>query len=105
MRRRHLQLLAFCLLLLLLGAGVVLGRPGLDEPEEAKAALGLPWWSVDGGGGSSSSAGFELSGTIGQPDTGQQSGGDFELSGGYWSRPEPEQVQEEKVYLPLLLSQ
>lgn len=28
----------------------------------------VPWWTVDGGGGVSSGSGFEVAGTIGQPD-------------------------------------
>ncbi len=32
----------------------------------------------------SAGAGFDLSGTIGQPDAGAMSGGTFELSGGFW---------------------
>ena len=45
----------------------------------------LSWYSIDGGGGSSSTGGdFELSGTIGQPDAGEMSGGDFTLAGGFW---------------------
>lgn len=47
----------------------------------------IPWYTMDGGGGTSTSAGgtFELSGTIGQPDAGQvMSGGSFTLTGGFW---------------------
>lgn len=41
--------------------------------------------TIDGGGVMNSAGdSFELSGTIGQPDTGLMAGGDFELSGGFW---------------------
>lgn len=42
--------------------------------------------TVDGGGGvmRSTGGGFELSSTIGQPDAGVMTGGEFELAGGYW---------------------
>lgn len=41
--------------------------------------------SFDGGGTMSSTGGdYELAGTIGQPDAGTMSGGDFSLSGGFW---------------------
>jgi hypothetical protein len=41
--------------------------------------------TIDGGGTvSSSGGGFELSGTIGQPDAGVLVGGEFILSGGFW---------------------
>lgn len=41
--------------------------------------------TVDGGGAMNSTDGnFELSGTIGQPDAGSMSGGNFILMGGFW---------------------
>ena len=48
-------------------------------------AYELPWFTVDGGGGMwSAGGGFTLGGTIGQPDAGLLSGGDYTLSGGFW---------------------
>jgi hypothetical protein len=46
----------------------------------------LSWWTADGGGGTSTSAGpgYSLSGTIGQPAAGELSGTGFHLSGGFW---------------------
>ncbi len=44
----------------------------------------LTWYTVDGGGGTSSGGDFVLRGTIGQPDTGDLAGGDFTLRGGFW---------------------
>jgi len=46
----------------------------------------LDWWTVDGGGAMwGAGGGFELSGTIGQPDAGTAlTGGGFELVGGFW---------------------
>jgi hypothetical protein len=41
-------------------------------------------WTVDGGGGSSSSADYNLSGTIGQHDAGGAAGGGYTLNGGFW---------------------
>ena len=41
--------------------------------------------TIDGGGAMlSTGTDLELSGTIGQPDAGILSGGDFELNGGFW---------------------
>jgi hypothetical protein len=72
------------------------------------AALAAPlpyiidWFTVDGGGGTSSGGTFALSGTIGQPEAGTlSSGGDFELVGGFWTgggQPPPEY----RLYLPAL---
>lgn len=45
----------------------------------------LDWHTIDGGGGTSSGAGFTLSGTIGQPDAGVMTGGNFTLVGGFWA--------------------
>jgi hypothetical protein len=45
----------------------------------------VSWFTVDGGGNTSSGGGFALSGTIGQPDAGMAMTGDgFELFGGFW---------------------
>jgi hypothetical protein len=41
--------------------------------------------TIDGGGVMRSTGGeFDVSGTIGQPDAGVLTGGDFELAGGFW---------------------
>lgn len=45
----------------------------------------LTWFTIDGGGQSpSTGSSYSLSGTIGQPDVGNMSGGDYVLSGGFW---------------------
>ena len=44
----------------------------------------ISWYTVDGGGGTSSGGSFELSGTAGQPDAGAMGGGSYVLTGGYW---------------------
>ena len=45
----------------------------------------LSWHKIAGGGGASSGDRFTISGTIGQLDAGTQSGGNFQLEGGFWS--------------------
>jgi len=45
----------------------------------------VDWSSIDGGGGTSTGGVYEVSGTIGQPDAGTMSGGNFTLEGGFWS--------------------
>ena len=55
----------------------------------------LDWWTLDGGGDTSSGGGYSVSGTIGQPDAGVMSGGSFSLVGGFWagaSTSEPTEV-------------
>ena len=45
----------------------------------------MSWYTIDGGGGSSSGGVFVVNGTIGQPDAGAMSGGSFQLAGGFWN--------------------
>lgn len=52
---------------------------------QAGGTFDLTWNTIDGGGGSSAGGSFTLSGTIGQPDAGVMSGGNFELLAGFWS--------------------
>ena len=47
----------------------------------------IDWFTIDGGGGTSTGGVFAVSGTIGQPDASAQplTGGNFSLVGGFWS--------------------
>src|SRR5436853_4452634 len=44
----------------------------------------IDWYTIDGGGGTSTGGVYQVSGTIGQPDAGHMSGGNFSLDGGFW---------------------
>src|SRR6059036_3056058 len=44
----------------------------------------IDWFTIDGGGGTSSGGPYTLMGTIGQPDAGRLTGGNFILDGGFW---------------------
>lgn len=44
----------------------------------------IDWFTIDGGGGTSSGGAYSLNGTIGQPDAGVMSGGVYSLTGGFW---------------------
>ena len=56
---------------------------------------------VSSGAGRSSGGAYSLSATVGQPEAGAaQSGGDYNLGGGFWGGSE---VPPEKIYLPLLV--
>jgi len=48
------------------------------------ADYSIDWYTIDGGGGRSSSGPYVLTGTIGQPDAAWSSGGQYELLGGFW---------------------
>ena len=46
----------------------------------------IDWYKVSGGGGTSTGGTYQVSGTIGQPDaSGALSGGNYSLTGGFWS--------------------
>jgi len=44
----------------------------------------IDWFTIDGGGGTSTGGVYSVSGTIGQPDAGTLSGGSYTLVGGFW---------------------
>jgi hypothetical protein len=83
---------------LILFAGILLVLlSGATFAQEAQ--LSLAWWTVDGGGGTSSGGEYILSGTSGQPDAGVLTNGEFKLEGGFWAARPP---QEQRLYLPLV---
>ena len=67
------------------------------------AATGEPGFemtrsTIDGGGViQGSGGGFELSGTVGQPDAGVMTGGEFNLSGGLWFELPPTDCNDESL--------
>jgi len=73
----------------------------------AQAQIGggydLSWYTIDSGGYTfSTGGGYQLGGTIGQPDAGIHSSGAYTLIGGFWS--EIGQVLGQfQIYLPLVL--
>jgi hypothetical protein len=72
----------FFLILLSILAGLPLIS---DVHSSASPEYRIDWWTIDGGGAISSTGGdFSLSGTIGQPENGTSSAGNFAVSGGFW---------------------
>ncbi len=47
-------------------------------------SFSVPWYTIDGGGGTSTGIVYSVSGTIGQPDAGTLSGSTFTIKGGFW---------------------
>ena len=46
----------------------------------------IDWYKIAGGGGTSTGATYQVSGTIGQPDaSGALTGGSYSVTGGFWS--------------------
>ena len=93
MKNRIIQI-AVSLAVMLLIVGVALAA--------VEAGYDLSWWTVDGGGGSSSGGNYSLSGTIGQPDAASSAGGGYTLAGGFWNGGAVAGV-EEIVYLPMVV--
>lgn len=50
----------------------------------ASAQLSITRYTIDGGGGTSENGTSKITGTIGQPFTGVASGGNSQISGGFW---------------------
>jgi hypothetical protein len=44
----------------------------------------LTWYTFDGGGGTATGGVYSVTGTIGQPDAGKLSGGNYSIEGGFW---------------------
>jgi hypothetical protein len=88
-------------LFLLLGLAVLLLPLGLVAL--AQGGYELSWWTVDGGGYTYSRGdGYELGGTVGQPDAGVLAGGGYVLGGGFW-RGGAVVGYSLRVHLPLVL--
>jgi hypothetical protein len=86
-------LLGICCLLLAVPLAVAESGNGYD----------LSWWTVDGGGATgTTSGGYSLSGTAGQPDAGLLEGGGYVLGGGFW-RGGAVAPPGYRIYLPLAM--
>ena len=44
----------------------------------------IDWFTIDGGGGTSTGGVYSVSGTIGQPDAGRLTGASYAIDGGFW---------------------
>jgi hypothetical protein len=56
----------------------------LALPVFGQTNFSIDWSTIDGGGGTSTGGVYTVTGTIGQPDAGAMSGGNFTLQGGFW---------------------
>jgi hypothetical protein len=67
-------------LLLVLGCFVGLTKSALAQN------YSIDWYTIDGGGGTSTGGVYSVTGTIGQPDAGAlMTGGNYTLQGGFWA--------------------
>lgn len=95
-RARHLTRLAVAVVLLTASAAAA-ETPEPDRatpPEPGKTSVTvtviadpftLSWWSVDGGGGTSTGGTLTVTGTVGQPDAGTAASHGQVADGGLWS--------------------
>jgi hypothetical protein len=83
------------MLLMLAVSGALASNP--EAPQAPDAGYAIPWWSVDGGGGTSQGGTYVLSGTAGQVDAGTASGGPYVLTGGFFGGAVPY-----KTFMPLM---
>ena len=67
------------------GLAFVLGFVGCGLCLTARAEYAIEWFTIDGGGGTSSGGGYAVSGTVGQPDACEpMTGGTYAVTGGFW---------------------
>ncbi len=97
MRAKHLLALSFAL------AAVALlptGSAPVVRAQQRATGYAVEWWTADGGGQTEPDGpGYTLSGTVGQPDAAGWSGGEYTLSGGFWSGG----AVQYNIYLPVVL--
>ena len=61
-------------------------------------------WGNVGAGGTVSGGAYQIAATIGQPEAGQISGGDYTLGGGFWGGGVVVKAADKyKVYLPVVI--
>ena len=69
---------------ILIGLGLVALGPGVLVAQ----SYSIDWFTINGGGGTSTGGVYSVSGTIGQPDAGGPlTGGQYSLTGGFWALP------------------
>jgi hypothetical protein len=89
------------LVALLMLASLVLARGQTRGAAPAGPGYTLSWWTVDGGGTTSSTGGsYILDGTAGQPDADVLAGGGYTLAGGFWGGGA---AVMHNIYLPLVV--
>lgn len=79
MKARSLSTIGLMVILLLGLSGVT-----------ARAQYSIDWFTIDGGGGTSTGGVYSVSGTIGQPDASStpMTNGQYAVTGGFWALPQ-----------------
>ena len=66
---------------------IVLGftAAGLLTASATAQSYSIDWFTIDGGGGTSTGGVYSVTGTIGQPDAGgPMTNGSYSVTGGFW---------------------
>jgi hypothetical protein len=63
---------------------ILLGMAALAPLTTRGQNYSIDWFTIDGGGGTSTGGVYSVSGTIGQPDAGRMTGASYALDGGFW---------------------
>lgn len=70
------------------------------------SGYGIDWWSISGGSESMSGGPYHLAGSAAEISAGpEMSGGEYTLTGGFWSVQEEVTAQEFRQYIPLVIRQ
>ncbi|HNQ73818.1 MAG TPA: hypothetical protein PKN95_09465 [Verrucomicrobiota bacterium] len=65
--------------------GLLWAAAGISVPAQTYS---IDWYTIDGGGGTSTGGVYSVSGTIGQPDAGgPMTNGQYSVTGGFWVLP------------------
>jgi hypothetical protein len=97
LRFRLAPILAAALLVTGTAASLALAQ-GSGAPSAPSDAYTIPWYTIDGGGGTSTGGLFTLQGAAGQPDAGTMTGGPYTLTGGFWFS-----QQGQGIWMPLVI--
>ncbi len=68
----------------ILPTGILLVFITMGALAEIEGTFAVLWWTADGGSSVSAGSQFEVMGHTGQPDTEPMSGGNYQVSGGFW---------------------
>ena len=63
---------------------ILLVAAAFASPSLMAQPYAIDWFTIEGGGGTSTGGVYSLSGTIGQPDAGRMTGASYALDGGFW---------------------
>lgn len=86
-------------LVILVSVVLLLGLAGWAK---AGGEYSISWWTVDGGGGSSSNSTYSISGTVGQPDAGQAASASYTVYSGFWHPANGATTFSGAIYLPVI---